>query len=78
MTVVLVSIPREPHPSLTMDQEESEVDIEDFIIYDKTFVPRILLILFFSITVVGVGSYTAAKRLLKQTYAENIVNKKYN
>ena len=53
-------------------------DIEDFVIYDQTFVPRIVLILFFSFVVLGVGSYTIAKNISKQIYAEVIVKKKYN
>ena len=53
-------------------------DIEDFVIYDQTFLPRIVLILFFSFVVLGVGSYTIAKNISKQIYAEVIVKKKYN
>ena len=53
-------------------------DIEDIVIYDQTFVPRIVLILFFSFVVLGVGSYTIAKNISKQIYAEVIVKKKYN
>ena len=62
----------------TANQEEPDpkVDIADFIIYDKTFVPRIVLILFFGVIVLAVGSYTLAKIMKRQIYAEVLVKKK--
>ena len=62
--------------SANQEEPDPKVDIADFIIYDKTFVPRIVLILFFSVTVLAVGSYTLAKIMKRQIYAEVLVKKK--
>ena len=62
--------------STNQEEPDPKVDIADFIIYDKTFVPRIVLILFFSVTVLAVGSYTLAKIMKRQIYAEVLVKKK--
>ena len=62
--------------STNQEEPDPKVDIADFIIYDKTFVPRIVLILFFGVTVLAVGSYTLAKIMKRQIYAEVLVKKK--
>ena len=62
--------------SANQEEPDPRVDIADFIIYDKTFVPRIVLILFFGVIVLAVGSYTLAKIMKRQIYAEVLVKKK--
>ena len=82
ITVLLLATPRDPPVFVpkdkTLEDEKVTKSIEDFIIYDQTFIPRIVLIVFLGLTVVGVGSYTLIKSFSQQVYAEVVITKKYN
>ena len=76
VTGVLIAVPRDPPVPATAAPKTDEAD--DVVVYDRTFVPRIVLIVFFAVVTVGVGSYTLVKKLTRQVYAEVVVAKKYN
>lgn len=81
ITILLLSIPRNPPvmvPKDKLHQDKTDsTDDEDIVIYDKTIIIRILLIVFFGLTSLGVGCYVIAKRFSQQVYSEVVVTKKY-